>query len=591
MQRVKDTVSQVWDWYTWQQETYGVPTSARCTNAHNGRTFSMRTKTLWLALALLVSSLALVAAGCGGGDDTSGGTTQTGGAEAANQVITVNWGTEPPSLDPGLASDLTSANILLNIMDPLVKLDEDLNPVPAAAASFDTSEDGKTVTFVLRDDLKWTTGDPVTAQDFEYSWKRTVSPELAADYAYQFYGIVGAQEYSSCDPKKDDCAALAGKMGVKAVDDKTLEVTLTSPQPWFIQQVAHHSFLAVHKATVDKFGDKWTEAANIVTNGPFKLERWEHSSAIDIVKDPNWRDAESVKLTRVNGRMIEDGTTSVQAFEAGEVDVLETLPPDEIPRLKETPEYEQYPALGTYYHGINVDNITDVKQRRAMALAVPRQSIIDNIAQADQIPATGFTPEGMPGYDVINPDSPWLPPAGDMAEAKTLMQEVANPVTDITLYINDSPGHREIAVAVQAAWKELGIDSTIKQQEFQQYLEFLGPPPNKDVDAYRLGWIGDFVDAINFLELWTCESGNNSTNYCNKDFDALIEKARATPDNGARYELYGQAEEILFGPDGDMPVIPLYYYTYVGLERGSIKDSYDRNLLDQVDLTKVVVTE
>jgi len=558
----------------------------------------MRSKTFWLLLAMVVASLALVAAGCGGddeGDDAAGtgtgATTDEGGTEAAEQVITVNWGTEPPSLDPGLASDTTSANILFNIMDPLVKLDDDLNPVPYAAESVETSEDGKTVTYTLRDGLKWTNGDPVTAEDFEYSWKRTVSPELGADYAYQFYGIVGAQEYNGCDPKKDKCAALADKMAVNAVDDKTLEVKLTTPQPWFVQQSAHHSFLAVHKPTVDKFGDKWTEAENIVTNGAFTLERWEHSSAIDIVKDPDWRDADTVKLTRVNGRMIEDGTTAVQAFEADEVDALLTLPPDETARLKETAEYAQYGALGTYYYGVNVDNIPDVKQRRAMALAIPRQSIIDNIAQADQIPATGFTPEGMPGYEAINPDSPWLPPEGDLEQAKELMGEVASPKENITLYINDSPGHREIAVGVQAAWKELGIDSTIKQQEFQQYLEFLGPPPNKDVDSYRLGWIGDFVDAINFLELWTCESGNNSTNYCNKDYDALIEKARQTEDNDARYEIYGQAEEILFGEDGDMPVLPIYYYTYQGLERESIKDSFELNLLDQVDLTEVVVTE
>ena len=245
----------------------------------------MRIKSLGLWSALLISSFALVAAGCGGDEESAGSTTAEGGAEAAEQVFTVNWGSEPPSLDPGLASDTTSANILLNIMDPLVELDEDLNPVPAAAESFETSEDGKTVTFVLRDDLKWTTGDPVTAGDFEYAWKRTVSPELGADYAYQFYGIEGAQEYNSCDPKKDDCAALADKMGVKAVDDKTLEVTLTSPQPWFTAQVAHHSFLAVNKAAVDKFGDKWTEPANIVTNGPFKLDSWEHNSSIDLVKD------------------------------------------------------------------------------------------------------------------------------------------------------------------------------------------------------------------------------------------------------------------------------------------------------------------
>jgi oligopeptide transport system substrate-binding protein len=553
----------------------------------------MRTKNLWLALALLAASLALVAAGCGGDDEeaTDGATTEEG-AQAAEQVITVNWGTEPPSLDPGLASDVTSANILLNIMDPLVILDEDLNPVPNAAESIERSEDGLTVKFTLRDDIKWTNGDPVTAEDYEWSWKRTVSPELGADYAYQFYGIEGAQEYNSCDPEKDDCAKLADAMAVNAVDEKTLEVKLTSPQPWFEQQAAHHSFLAVHRATVEKFGDKWTEAANIVTNGPFTLERWQHNSAIDIVKWDEWRNADDVTLTRVNGRMISDGVTAVQAFEAGEIDVNNQPPaPDEMARLKETPEYEQYPSLGTYYYGVNVKNITDVNQRRAMALAIPRQSIIDNVSQADQIPAGGFTPEGMPGYETINPKSEWLPAEGDMDRAKELMDQVQNPKTNITLYINDSPGHREIAVAVQAAWKELGIDSTIKQQEFQQYLEFLGPPPNSDVDIYRLGWIGDFVDAINFLELWTCESGNNSTNYCNKEFDALIEKARGEEDEDARYDLYAQAEQILFGPEGEVPVLPIYFYTQNALEDLSVKETFELNLLNQVDLTKVVVTE
>lgn len=555
----------------------------------------MRTKTLWLLPALLVASLALVAAGCGGDDESSSGTgatTGAGGAEAANQVITVNWGTEPPSLDPGLATDTTSSNILLNIMDPLVKLGDNLEPVGSAAESFTTSDDGKTVTYVLRDGVKWTNGDAVTASDFEYSWKRTISPELGADYAYQFYGIVGAQDYNSCDPKKDDCDALADKVGVNAVDDKTLEVKLTSPQPWFIQQSAHTSFLAVPQKTVEQFGDKWTEPANIVTNGPFKLDSWQHNANINLVKWDEWRDADNVKLTRVNGRMITDGTTAVQAFEAGEVDVLyQNLPPDEIARLKETPEYAQYPALGTYYYGFNVKNISDVKQRRAMSLAIDRRSIIDNIAQQDQLPTSGFTPTGMPGFDVLNPESPWQPETADMEQAKQLMSEVANPKKNITLYINDAPGHKDIAVAIQAAWKELGITSTIKQQEFQQYLEFLGPPPNKDVDVYRLGWIGDFVDAINFLDLWTCESGNNNTNWCNKDYDAVIEKAKNTLDNDTRYGVYGEAEDILGGKDGDMPVLPIYWYTFVNLERENVKDSFSVNLLNQTDLTQVVVTE
>jgi oligopeptide transport system substrate-binding protein len=548
----------------------------------------MRLRYPWGWLAALFSVLALAAAGCGGDDDDGAAGTTGEAAAAAEQVITVNWGAEPPSLDPGLATDVTSGTIILNIMDPLVRLGDDLEPVPSAASSWEVSEDGKTVTFTLRDDLKWTNGEKVTAKDFVYSWKRTISPDLAADYAYQFYGIVGASEFNEC---KKNCKALEDKVGVKAVDDTTLEVKLTSPQPWFVQQAAHHSFLAVHQATVEKFKDKWTDPKNIVTNGPFKLASWEHNSRIDLVKWDQWRDADSVNLTRVNGRMITDGTTAVQAFEAGEVDVIGEIPPEELPRLKETEDYQQYPGLGTYYYGVNMKNITDVNQRKAMSLAINRREIIDNITQADEIPATGFTPKGMPGFDVINPKSPWTPENGDLAKAKELMAKVQNPKKNINLLLNDSPGHREIAVAVQAAWKELGLNVTIKQQEWAQFLEFLGPPPDKSVDVYRLGWIGDYVDGINFLELWTCESGNNNSNFCNKQYDQLVDKARATEDNDARYEIYGQLEQILHGQNGDMPVIPIYWYTYVYLERPSIQDTFNFNLLDQLDLTKVEVKE
>ena len=554
----------------------------------------MRTKTLWLWLALLVTSLALVAAGCGGDDDEggdaagTGATTDEGGAKAANQEITINWGTEPPSLDPGLASDTTSAAILLNIMDPLVLLDKDNQPQPSMAESWDISEDGKTVTYNLRSDGKWTNGDPVTAEDFEYSWKRTISPDLAADYAYQFYGIVGAQEYNGCEKS---CDALADKVGINAVDDQTLEVKLTSAQPWFIQQSAHTSFLAVHRATVEKFGSKWTEAANIVTNGPFKLESWQHNNSIDLVKNEEWRDADSISLTRVNGRMIDDATTSVQAYEAGEIDVNPNLPTEEIARIKETEDYEKYTSLGTYLYGFNVKNITDVNQRRAMSLAINRREIIDNVAQEDQLPTTGFTPEGMPGFDAINPDSKWLPENGDMEQAKQLMEQVANPKLNVNLLLNEAPGHRDIAVAVQAAWQELGIKTTIKTQEWAQFLEFIGPPPDKSVDVFRYGWIGDYVDAINFLELWTCESGNNSTNYCNEEVDKLVEEARATADNDARYELYAQIEQILFGDDGDMPIAPIYWYTSSYQERESIRETFSESLLGQVDLRGVEVRE
>jgi ABC-type oligopeptide transport system substrate-binding subunit len=220
---------------------------------------------------------------------------------------------------------------------------------------------------------------------------------------------------------------------------------------------------------------------------------------------------------------------------------------------------------------------------------VNRQEIIDQIAQADQIPATGMSPQGISGFDTINPASPWTPAEGDLDQAKDELSQAASPKTDINLFFNDAPGHKEIATAIQAQWQELGINTTLKQQEWAQYLEFLGPPPNQAVDVYRLGWIYDFPDAINGLELWTCDSGNNNTNYCNKDFDALVEKARETPDDTARFDLYAQMEDMLFGQDGELPILPIYWYTFPNLENLSVKDTFNISPLDQFDLTQVVV--
>jgi oligopeptide transport system substrate-binding protein len=545
----------------------------------------MRLRVPMLIAAAVVAVVALMlAAGCGGaGDNKAAGD----GKPAANQVLKMAWGAEPPSLDPGLATDTTSSNVLLNVMDPLVKLGDDLQPVPALAESWDVN--GKVVTFHLRDDGRWTNGDPVTAQDFEYSWKRTLDPKLAADYAYQLYGIVGAEAYNNAKPA--EAAALRNGVGLKALDNRTLQVTLTSEQPWFVQQAAHHSFLPVHQPTVDRYGAKWTEPGNIVTNGPFKLAGWKHDASITLVKNADWRGADKVALERVEGRIIVDGTTRVQAFEAGEVDALDGggLPPADMSRLKQLAEYEKYPALGTYYYGFNLKNVPDVDQRRAMAFAIDRQSVIDNVAQADQIPATGMVPQGMPGFDVIKQD--FLPARADLDKAKQFMAEVEQPVRKVTLFYNDSPGHKEIAVAVQAMWKELGIDTTIKSQEFAQFLEFLGPPPNDAVYVYRLGWIADYGDPMNFLELWTSKSGNNNTRFASPEYDALIEKARNTPGDQQRYELYRQAEAMLTGPDGAMPIAPIYWYTYTNLERESVKDSFEINPLDQFDLSKVVIKE
>ena len=533
---------------------------------------------------LLVGVLTVVAlGGCGGGG--SGGDT----VADAVPVLRVNVGNEPPSLDPGLATDVVSANVLNALMDPLVKLGPDLEPQSGLAESWDVSDDGKTITFHLRSNAKWTNGDPVTAHDFEYSWKRTLSPDLAADYAYQFYGIEGAQEYNGCEK---NCVELRDNVGVKALDDATLEVRLTTPQPWFVQQMAHTSFLAVHRATVEQFGEKWTEPKNIVTNGPFRLTAWQHNSSMTLEKWAGWRDAASVHLTRVEAKMIPDSTTALQAFRAGEfdacIDVQTCVPTEEFESLQGTPELTVHPGLGVQFIGVNVKKVPDVNERRALALALDRTTIVESVSKAGEKPATSFTPAGMPGYDQIQQD--FIAPTADLERAKQYLAQADNPVRSITLYANQDALAKDIQVAVQSMWAELGIKTTIKAQEWAQYLDFLGPPPNGAVDTFYVGWIGDYVDAINFLQLSQCDSGLNFAGFCDRDLDALLDEAVKSQDDAERYGLYGKAEALLTGPEGQFPYIPLYWIVYPILHKANVVD-WEPNLLDQFDWTKVRIEQ
>ena len=547
----------------------------------------MRSNRWLLLVAAVVAALALGAAGCGGDDDDAAG--DTGEAEpAAEQVLRINIGSEPPSLDPTLATDNISSFVLSQIQDGLVSLDETGEVVSELAETWD--EEGNVVTFHLREDGMWTNGEPLTANDFVYAWKRILDPEIAAEYAYQLLGIEGASEYNGCTPAGSaKCAALADQVGVRAVDDYTLEVTLTSEQPWFVSQTSHQSFFPVPQATVEEFGDTWTEPANIVTSGPFQLTEWSHDESLTLEKWDEWREADSVTLTRVEARMISDPVTALQAFENGEIDACldnNCEPPQEIDRLKETDTWFVVPNLATYYYGFNLENIPDVNQRKAMALAIDRTVIVENVTKAGEIPATNMTPEGVPGFDVLRQD--YLPATADLEQAQALMEQVQSPKTDITLFYNNAPGHREIAVAIQSMWQEIGLNVDIKQQEWAQFLEFIGPPPDNAVDVFRLGWLGDFVEAFNFLELWMCDSGNNSTGYCSEEYDAIINEARATPDDDARYELYRQAEEILFAEDGDFPIIPIYWYTTSYMHATTV-EGWTPNIIAQYDLTKVSI--
>ena len=550
-----------------------------------------------MMLVGLVGLLAVIAAGASiAATGNSGHTSKAG-------VLRMSVGAEPPSLDPGLATDTTSASVLFNVMDSLVRLGPSpaLKPLPGAAKSWTVK--ANTVTLNLDPKVRWQNGAPTTAQDYVYSWLRTISPELGADYAYQFFGIKGAEEYNSCKPATTRCAALRSKVGIKAVGKYKLVITLTSPQPWFIQQLNHTSFLPVYKPIVDKYGSKFTEASNFIGNGPFKLASWKHDASLTLVKNPKWRLANTVKLSTVQMQIIPDGATFARAFDAGNIDVTDIGPlPEDVPKYKKEAGGARQgsllntagkaiqidPALGTYYYGFNVKNISDVNQRRAMAFVIDRQAITKYITQAGQVPAKGFTAQAIAGSNIIDRNS-FMPAIHQTAKAKAFMAKVAHPKTNITLYVNNSPGHVKIATAIQAYWKQIGISVQIKVQEWKQFLEFLGPPPNADVDVFRFGWIYDFPDAYNGLVLFTCGSGNNRTNWCNKKYDSLVNRSARETDFDKRLAIYQQAESMLTGPNGDLPIMPIYWYTFQSLIHKNVKGFFTAPM-GYYDLSKVSVT-
>ena len=531
------------------------------------------------ALAVSVALLALAVTGGCSGDDSG----------PSNSELRIALSNEPESLDPAFVGELVAGNLVVNLMDPLVRLNDDLEPQPALAEGWETSNDGTTVTFRLRNDARWTNGDRVTAADFEYAWKRVLDPELAAGNASQLYGILGAAEYNGC---KTGCDKLRDRVGVKALDERTLEVKLTSPQPWFVALVTHVPFLAVHRATVEMHGRKWTEPESIVTNGPYRLTGWTHDESITLTRWEQWRGADTVRVERFAGRVIDDATTALTAFEAGEIDAClhrACTPPDDIERLQDGDAYVQSPGLVTRYLAVNLRAVPDLNQRRALAFALDRTSLVENVTKAGEEPATSVTPKGMPGFDAIVQD--FLPKEADLEAARRYLDRASSPKRKLNLFYTPAlPGDPETAVAVQAMWKQIGIDVELHGLELQSFLALLGPRLDPSVDVFVFGWVGDLGDDINFLEAFKCGSGNNPNSFCDVGYDRLIERANGTPDDTDRHQIYRQAEAMLTGPNGALPVIPAYWATFPTMREPDI-EGWRSSLLGRYDFTKVSVAE
>ena len=482
---------------------------------------------------------------------------------------------EPPTLDWSLATDNVSFHVITNIMEGLTQYDDDLNPVPAVAKKWETSEDGKKITFFLRDNVFWNDKVPVTAYDFEYSWKRLLNPATGAEYAYFLYDLVNAYEYNSGIIKDQ------ALVGVKAKSDKVLEVTLKKPAVYFPSLTTFMVTFPLRKDIVEKYKDRWTDPGNIVTNGPFKLWKWEHEYKLELTANKDYY-GEKVKIDWIKMYVVGENNTALTLYETGDLDMV-SIPPLAVNYYKKSKEYINTPQLRGYYYGFNIRKkpFDDMRVRRAFSMAIDRKRITD-VLKGGEIPASSWIPKGMFGYNEniglkFNPE-----------EARRLLAEAGyssgKGFPEVNITFNTDAENKLIAENVQSQLKEnLNINVKLDNQEWKVYLKTLKTKPP---EIFRLGWGADYPDPDNFMNLFTSSSGNNNTDWVNPEYDRLIAMGAGTKDRALRLKIYDDAQKILC--EEDVPIMPLFVASQNLLVKKYIK-GFKPNAMDILYLKKVAV--
>jgi oligopeptide transport system substrate-binding protein len=502
----------------------------------------------------------------------------------ANQILHLGNGSEPSGLDPHLITDVGASRIVSELLEGLVGLHpKTLSPEPSAASSWEVSTDLKTYTFYLNPKGRWSNGDKVVAQDFVYSWQRLLMPDLAAEYSYQLFVVKGAEAYNKGIIKDFN------NVGVKAINDFTLQVELKAPTPYFLTLLTHASTFPVHQKTIEKFGDiddpgsLWTRAGNYVGNGPFVLSEWALNRIIRIKKSDKYWDADSVKLSEARYYPIDNLTTEERMFRAKTLHITESMPSEkiEVYAANNSEEIKISPYFGTYFYRINTlkPPLDDKRIRLALAMTIDREKIVRAITKGGQIPAYSFTPPDSAGF-TARAKIPF-----DIELAKELLAEAGYPngegIEPIEILYNTSEGHKKIAIAIQQMWKQtLGIEVKLYNQDWKSSLITIS---NLDYQVARSSWIGDYPDPNTFLDTMTTGNGNNRTGFTNKEYDALIRRAANTMNQQQRFEYFQQAEKILAA---EVPIIPIYTYTRNYLRSNDVKGWHD-NVLDHHPLKHV----
>jgi oligopeptide transport system substrate-binding protein len=523
-------------------------------------------KSVLLASAFAFASPALAA-----------GTGPNGEALADDQTFTYRVLDEHSSVDPQIVEDVSGSEIVRDLFEGLYNQDADGNLVPGAALSHTVSDDKLTYTFTLRPEAKWSDGTPVTAGDFVYGWRRLADPETASPYQWfvEVMGLANAGPVMAGEAPLED-------LGVKAIDDHTLEVTLASPLPYFPLTTTHASTFPSPKWVIDEFGTDWTKPENIVVNGAYTLtEHVPQERSVRTRNEMYW-DNENTIIDSVTALVINDENVALTRFLAGELDRTE-VPAGQYPALKaEYPDTAlSFPQLCSYYFNFNLSDMgpeatKDVRVRQALSYAVNRDIIVENVLQGGQFPAYSFTPAATANFEVPNIEySTWTQDERN-AKAVELMAEAGygpdNPL-DLTYLYNTSEAHKKIAIAVAQMWKQtLGVNVSLENQEWKTFLETRG---NHDFEVARGAWCGDYNEASTFLDLVQSGSGYNDAAYSNAEVDQLLADAKSMDDPQANYT---RVEEIIAD---EMPIIPIYHYTSVYMMNPAISGSWPVQNVEQ----------
>jgi oligopeptide transport system substrate-binding protein len=509
-------------------------------------------------------TLGLVLAACTGTGTTpspsGSGDSSSAPSNAAEQVLRVDLGGEPPTLDPTQATDSQSINVLRSITRPLAYFDENLEVVPGLAESWEISDDGQQITFTLKDGITYSDGTPITADDFVYSWKRLIDPREAAGYSYVMADVVGGEDLLGVDTETAsdaDIDALLDAFGVSAPDESTFVVDLARPASYFV-------YIATLWVTVPQHeGSEFGDADGYLSSGPMAMTSWEHQSRIVLEPNENWSAGDAPTIDRIEMSMIQDPAATLAAYEAGELDVA-GVPTQEIPRIQDDPELStqvlQGDVLSIYYFGFDLKDpegpfTQSVLLRQAFNEAVDKDTMIATTFSGIGTPAHSLVPPGMPGH--LDTDFYPYDPEKAKADFDQAMSDLGMDPADLTLEVgfNTDANHEDKVAFLQEQWRQaFGIEVTPVGLEWGAYLERLSSDP---FDIFRLGWGADYPHPNNFTtDLITCTSGNNNMGYCNEEVDSLLQEAAVAATLEEQVPIYDQVQEMVMA---DAPIIPLRF--------------------------------